>query len=151
MVRIELHLPRDSRYVTILRTVAACLLRDMKVPDEPAHDVQLVLSEACGNVVRHAKDTLEYSVTLAVDDDGCEIEVRDLGPGFRPAAPGQPQDPASEAGRGLLLMRALVDDLQFIRGDDATRVRLVKRWPQDGLQAGPPPLADGLTPPASPR
>ena len=140
MVRIELRLPRHAGYVPVLRSLSACLLRDMQVPDDSAQDVQLALSEACSNVVRHAKGIADYSVTVAVSVEGCEIEVRDLGPGFRVSAAPQPHDPEAEAGRGLFLMRALVDDLQFTRDDDATCVRLVKRWPREALGvAGLPP------------
>jgi anti-sigma regulatory factor (Ser/Thr protein kinase) len=37
-------------------------------------------------------------------------------------------DTDAESGRGLFLMRALVDDFEFMREHDGTRLRLVKRW-----------------------
>jgi serine/threonine-protein kinase RsbW len=127
-VRVELSLPRDASYVPLTRNVAACLMDDMGVPDEAAEDVKVALSEACANVVRHAEGAHGYSVSLEVTPAGCEIEVIDLGAGFATNAQGQ-IDTDAEDGRGILLMRALVDDFQFLRERNATKVRLVKRWP----------------------
>lgn len=127
LVRVELTLPRDSSFVTVMRNMANSLLVDLRVPEEAIGDVQVAVSEACANVVRHAEGTFDYSVSLAIGPDGCEIEVADLGPGFE-SVPASGADVDAEDGRGLLLMRALVDDLEFIRDDATTRVRLIKRW-----------------------
>jgi serine/threonine-protein kinase RsbW len=141
MAEVELHLilPRDARYVSLLRDVARSLLRGLDVPQESVDDVGLALSEACSNVIRHADGSAEYGVVLTVTSASCEIEVCDLGPGFdratlSAAGPGATDRTAiPEDGRGLALLRALMDDLQFVRDDDTTRVRLVKRWDAVGL------------------
>lgn len=135
-IRMQLSLPRDARYVGLLRTVSKCILDDFGVPAHETEDVQLALTEACANVIRHAHDTFDYSVSLLATEDGCEVEVIDLGPGFDPPAPDAPAAAGHyESGRGVQLMRALVDDLQFIRQQHATRVRLVKRWTQQPAMA----------------
>lgn len=133
-VRVQLRLPRDASYVPLSRNVANILLEDMGVPEDASGDIQIALSEACSNVVRHAAGVIDYSVTLAIRPEGwCEIEVVDLGTGFDlPAAANGDHGEAdgdAEAGRGLFLMRELVDDFQFLREHNTTRVRLVKRWP----------------------
>lgn len=135
---IALSLPRDARFVGVLRNVAACIFDEIGAPQEAADDVRVALSEACANAVRHAVGSSEYSVGLSIDEDGCQIEVTDLGPGFDfPASlDGDDDDlPAvdSETGRGFMLMRALVDDLQFARQDDGTSVTLRKYWPEVGV------------------
>lgn len=137
-IELRLSLPRDARYVTVLRRVSDSLLRGLDVPDSSVDDVTVALSEACGNVIRHAQGTDEYGVRLSVDADHCTIEVCDLGPGFDASA--IQGDKAmldgvvdAEAGRGLPLLRALVDDLQFVREDETTTVRLIKRWEAVGL------------------
>jgi serine/threonine-protein kinase RsbW len=141
MAEVELHLilPRDARYVSLLRDVARSLLRGLDVPEESVDDVGLALSEACSNVIRHAEGTNEYGVVLTVASASCEVEVCDLGPGFDGATLGAPgpgtpdQTATAEDGRGLALLRALTDELQFVRDHDTTRVRLVKRWDAVGL------------------
>ena len=141
LLRLELHLPRDARYVGVTRNVAEALFRQIGCPDDLNADIQLALTEACANAVRHAVDTDDYSVVLTVNEDCCEIEVVDLGPGFGPFAPSSEDQvgPEVESGRGLMLMRALVDDLEFRALEDGTAVRLRKFWP--GLVLAP--AADG--------
>lgn len=135
-ITLDLNLPRDARFVPVLRHVSESLLDGLLVPRESIDDVALALSEACGNVIRHADDTTEYGVRLSVDDDGCEIEVRDLGPGFEPEALTEVLD-EPESGRGIPLIEALMDDLEFTRTDTTTTVRLVKRWDAMGLRLRP--------------
>ena len=141
MAEIELHLtlPRDARYVPVLRNVAGSLMRSLEVPEESVDDVAIALSEACGNVIRHAAGTDQYGVVLTVATASCEIEVCDLGPGFDRARMDAAQRgdideiEGAEDGRGLRLLQALMDELQFVRDDDTTRVRLLKRWDAVGL------------------
>lgn len=140
---LQLSLPRDGRFVGLLRRVVACVFDDIGAPQPAADDIRVALTEACANAVRHAVGSSEYSVSFTVDDSGCEIEVVDLGPGFDVAVDGRidPEtdlglDLDSETGRGVLLMRALVDDLHFIRQDDGTCVTFRKEWPEVGTAVG---------------
>ncbi len=140
-IELQLTLPRDARYVGILRRVSESLLRGLHVPQPSIEDVAVALSEACGNVIRHATGTHEYGVRLSVDADHCSIEVRDLGPGFDLEGLDEPPveltgGPGAEDGRGLGLLEALMDDLEFVREDDTTTVRLVKRWEAVGFANG---------------
>ncbi len=154
LIRMELSLPRDARYVAVMRNVASGILSDLHAPQDASDDVQIALSEACTNAVRHATGSSDYSVKFSVSDEWCEIEIVDLGPGFelpgvgartgldrRDAAGDVDLDEVGlelENGRGLVLMRALVDDFEFRREDGSTKVRLVKRFPGVGLQAPEP-------------
>ncbi|HVM00383.1 MAG TPA: ATP-binding protein [Egibacteraceae bacterium] len=133
---IQLSLPRDARFVSLLRNVAGCVFDDIGAPREATNDIQVALTEACANAIRHAVGSNAYSVAFSVDAEGCEIEVVDLGPGFELPADillDPEPDGENETGRGVLLMRALVDDLQFIRQEDGTSVTLRKYWPEVGL------------------
>lgn len=132
-IELQLTLPRDARFVAILRRVTASLLEGLEVPVESVDDVTVALSEACGNVIKHARGTEEYGVRLSVEADHCSIEVCDLGPGFDASALDEDAAPLeavadAEDGRGIPLLQALMDDLQFVRDEDTTTVRLIKRW-----------------------
>lgn len=133
---LKLQLPRDARFVSLLRHVATCVFEDVGVPQEAADDIRLALTEACANAVRHAVGSNAYSVVFTIDAAGCTIDVLDLGPGFAFPAP-RPDDAVpdadTETGRGFMLMQALVDDLQFARQDDGTTVTLRKFWPDAGV------------------
>ena len=126
LVKMQLSLPTEARYVGMMRNVAGSVMSDIGVPDDANADVQVAVTEACANAVRHS-DVGEYVVRLEVCDDSCEVEIVDLGGGFEPPEINM-QAEDMESGRGLWLMQALVDDLQFVRGDDGTHVRLRKQW-----------------------
>jgi serine/threonine-protein kinase RsbW len=92
-------------------------------------DLQMALSEACANVVRHATASQAFDVDVEVEPERCQVQVIDHGPGFTP----RPEDFRQggweqEAGRGLALMRALTDELSLDRLADGMRVRFVRTW-----------------------
>jgi serine/threonine-protein kinase RsbW len=129
LLSATLTLPRHERYVRILRDTLRTVLAGLDVAEEDIDDLELALTEASANVVRHAEDSAEYEVTVEVDADGCVIRVSDRGPGFaeQPGEPALPPAPA-ESGRGLALMQALTDELHFERDADGMTVDLRKRW-----------------------
>lgn len=132
LVKMQLSLPTEARYVGMMRNVTSTVMADMGVPQDANEDVQLAVTEACANAVRHS-DVGEYVVRLELGDEACEVEVVDLGGGFEPAEIHAANDDV-ESGRGLHLMQELVDEFQFMRADDGTHVRLVKTWRDEALQ-----------------
>ncbi len=131
LVTVHLSLPRDAQYVGVMRGVAGSLLEKAGVPRETIDDIELAVGEVCANAVNHAAPSTTYDVVLELDDDRCEVEVVDRGPGM-PVGRKPELDVLRESGRGLDLLTALVDDLQFTRQADATRVRFTKGWPSKG-------------------
>lgn len=133
LVRMELGLPRDARYMALLRTLTSRILVGVGTPSEALDDVCLAMTEACSNAVRHAAGAPDYTVEIEVDIGGCEILVSDLGPGFeRPVRWDHLEADAGgierESGRGLLLMHALVDDVDVLRREEGAAVRMRKSW-----------------------
>ena len=150
-IQLQLCLPRESRYVPVLRSTTSQLLVDLGVSREDVGDVELALTEACANVVRHAVDTSEYVVEVAVNDEECRIVVCDQGPGFDPDEAEHAREEAltmAEAGRGLALMSALVDDVSFERQHKQHSVELRKCWedPISGAPAAGGPAAASEAP-----
>jgi serine/threonine-protein kinase RsbW len=89
-------------------------LRAFGVESDSIHDVELAISEACANVIQHAVDSDGYEVTIELAADRCAITVLDRGEGFDAADVTVQDDSDAESGRGLTLMRALVDNLNFV-------------------------------------
>ncbi len=110
---LSVSLPRESVSVPVVRRLAAQALRAFGVQEEDVDDVQLAITEACANVIDHAGATDTYDVKVELSADRCAITVVDQGGGFDAASiPSRPLDD-SEEGRGLALMRALVDNVAF--------------------------------------
>src|SRR5207237_7252504 len=92
-------------------------LSELGVDTECASDIEVALSEACTNVLDHVGEDEEYEVRLRISDQLCVIQVIDSGAGFDAGPLGhRDAEHNAEAGRGIQLMRALVDRVDFTRG-----------------------------------
>ena len=125
---ISLALPVDAHTVPLARHLVAVLLQDLNVTEHTRHEVELALSEACANVVRHAETQADYELQVRVGDNACDIVVSDKGKGFDAGTGRAPSTRGSSSGRGLELMRSLMDDASFRSGsDEGTAVHLHKK------------------------
>ena len=125
---LSLRLPRDEASVPLVRHLCGDALRKLGVLPDCVSDVEVAITEACTNVVKHSSDPQdEYEVTIAIDGHTCAISVSDAGPGFDHESPRASALPSAESGRGIALMNALVDDVEFVSApEDGTIVHLVK-------------------------
>jgi serine/threonine-protein kinase RsbW len=124
----SVRLPRDARSLPLMRGLVRQALDHLDVAAQTIEEILLAMTEACANVVQHAGEHEEYQVDVALTDDLCHISVLDEGHGFDFESAVAPAGSPLEAGRGLVLMKALVDDLKFVRAEDGRhRVELQKR------------------------
>lgn len=110
---LSLSLPRESGSVPVVRRLAAQALHAFGVDGDDIFDVQLAISEACANVIDHAADTDTYEVMVELAAHRCAITVVDQGGGFDATSVPPEAQLSDEAGRGVALMRALVDNVAF--------------------------------------
>ena len=128
-IALSLNLPRDADSVPLARHIVRNALAEVGVTEDCTHDVELALSEACTNVLLHSGPGDEYDVRLVIDDERCELRIVDVGLGFDAASPRRVGgDHERERGRGIGVMRALVDKVQFdSKAAAGTVVHLQKR------------------------
>jgi serine/threonine-protein kinase RsbW len=125
---LALTLPRDEQTVSVARHVVRIAMEQVGVEATCVDDIELALSEACTNVLVHAGPGDQYVVRLDLEDRLVVIGVIDVGRGFDSARL-QAEDalPDDERGRGLGLMQALVDRVDFTsRPEAGTIVTLEK-------------------------
>ncbi|WP_243726054.1 ATP-binding protein [Actinomadura rubrisoli] len=133
-MRFSLALPREALSIPVIRRVVGDALRGLGVSEDCVADILVAASEACTNAIQHARASGAYEVAGHIDEGVCVLKIMDWGRGLRPA----PQDPGvlSESGRGIKIMRALVDDLSIDSSPDrGTVVHLQKRltWRDEAL------------------
>jgi serine/threonine-protein kinase RsbW len=134
-MRFSLALPRESLSIRVLRRVLGDALRGLGVAEDCIGDILVAASEACTNVIQHSHTPLDYEVLARVDDGVCVLTVTDRGRGLAEEFPAEAGDHA-ESGRGIKIMRALVDDVTFDTSPgQGTAVRLCKRltWKDEAL------------------
>ena len=129
VITFSLSLPRDEASVPVVRRLCKSALDDLGVEDSCVSDIELAVTEACTNVLQHAHGTVDvYETTVEISDSDCTIRVIDSGEGFDASAEGRGDHiDEAESGRGIFLIRALVDNVRFIsRPEDGTIVHLEK-------------------------
>jgi serine/threonine-protein kinase RsbW len=114
---IELTFPAQSRYLVLARLGIAGIAPVARLAEDVLADLKLAVTEACANAVRHAyAEDEEGAVRLRLTLDGTAltIEVADDGRGIETGSIA-PRDPSSlpEAGMGLSIIRAVVDELEI--------------------------------------
>jgi serine/threonine-protein kinase RsbW len=125
---LALTLPRDEQTVPVARHVVRNAMDQAGVEAACVYDLELALSEACTNVLLHSGPGDQYVVRLDLEDRLGVIRVIDVGHGFDSAGlQAEGSLPEAERGRGLGLMQALVDRVDFTsRSEAGTIVTLEK-------------------------
>ena len=115
-MRLALCLPRDEVSVPVVRRILKGSLETLGVVRDTIADIELALTEACTNVLDHSETDTEYEVSVGIDGKTCLIEVIDRGAHpFDGSVKGLlDAPPNAEDGRGIQLMRALVDRVEFV-------------------------------------
>lgn len=122
-------LPRDELTVPVVRRLLRAAMGELGVSPDWVSDVELAVTEACANVIEHAHlGDDEYEVSVELSELACTIRVVDTGRGFDSLRAGEvAADGSAERGRGIHLMKALVDRVQFeVRPEQGTVVQLYK-------------------------
>lgn len=127
-ITFTLSLPRDGQSVPLVRRITGDSLGVLGVEADCVSDIQVALSEACSNVLKHSGAEDDYEVNVVIRDRLATLEVLDRGAGFDAERVGlSDAAAASEGGRGIQLMRALVDQVSFtVRPEAGTVVHLEK-------------------------
>jgi anti-sigma regulatory factor (Ser/Thr protein kinase) len=126
-ISLDLLLPRDAASVPATRRLLDAALAALGVEEHIRDDIEMMLTEACSNVIRHADHGARYTVRATIQDRRCTIKVIDSGTGFDAGRVPLP-DLSAEHGRGLLIMQSLADEVRFASfPEDGALVSLEKR------------------------
>lgn len=113
-LKSRLELPCHASHLSTARHMAHTLLDQSPADDAVKDNALLIVGELCTNVLRHAGLTPDdcYRVEIEIDHGIMFITVTDGGKGFvrdRSFVPGG----ESEGGRGLFLIEALSDGVEY--------------------------------------
>lgn len=132
---IVLDLPSEASVLSLVRAALRAVADDARrvrlLPRE-VDEVQVVLQEACTNVIRHAHKG-DASKRLVVEflrrEDALEILVRDSGPEFVLGAKKRDESEGiPEGGYGVTIMRSWMDEVTLTHDGSGNLLRLVRRY-----------------------
>jgi len=131
----SLTIPSDLRLLALARAFVEAVCQVAGLDERATHAVVLATDEAANNVMRHAHhDNPDAPLTIQcfIHPDSIEIRLQDEGAPFDLSA--VPQLNPSElrvGGRGVFLMRTLMDELEVQpRGERGNTLRMVKHYRQ---------------------
>ncbi len=126
---LNLRMPAEAASIVAITDAISELLVRFKVPEEKQLEVGLAVQEALTNAVVHGCNndpSKEIQCRLQRDLQGrIAIIVTDPGPGFRPERlpdPKQGENVYADHGRGVYLIRQLMDEVHFENGGNEIRM-----------------------------
>jgi serine/threonine-protein kinase RsbW len=108
--------------------------KDMNFSEGETDDIAIALTEAVSNAMSHGnKNIKSKNVTIIIDQkpNYMEILVTDEGGGFDPENvddPLLPENLLKESGRGIFILKSLMDSVEFSSNNKGTTTRLTKKF-----------------------
>ncbi len=118
-IKFELICPSDPKEIGSVETFLHRVNKRMKFDDGMMYRLLVATTEAVNNAIVHGNRTDPLKlviVTCLITRRSMKIRVRDQGAGFDPGLVPNPLDDKNllkESGRGVFLMRSLMDDVRF--------------------------------------
>jgi serine/threonine-protein kinase RsbW len=134
-IQLELSLGSEVRAISPFVDTLMYLVRKCRWIPENEQDVEIALREALANAVihgNHEDPTKQIYVGCRGGIGEISIVIRDEGQGFdirEVADPTAPENIQSPHGRGIFLMKALMDEVRFEQGGTVVYLRKSVRKP----------------------
>jgi serine/threonine-protein kinase RsbW len=126
---LDIRMPADRAKIASVSETIGTKLSQLDVPEDKRLEIDLAVQEALANAVVHGcknNPTCEVRCRLERDDEGrILIIVTDQGVGFNPdhvADPKKTDRLYEDHGRGVYLIRQLMDKVQFEQGGKEIRM-----------------------------
>lgn len=138
---VHLRVPSSVEHLDVVQALAERLASMAGFSDDDTLDVGLAVREGAINAMKHGhewKASLPVDVRFETNATTFTIRIRDCGEGFDPETTPDPTSPENilrTSGRGLLLIRSLVDEIDFVRHDDGMELRLSRKVPSASSSA----------------
>ncbi len=128
----QLVLPRLLESLNQIDQMTEQISESMEFSEDDRDNIAIAVTEVANNAIMHG-NKLDYHKTVTVsfyeDENRLSIYIKDEGRGFNPKELGNPLDPSNilkETGRGIFILRSLMDDVQFHNNSTGTEVKIVK-------------------------
>jgi serine/threonine-protein kinase RsbW len=126
---LDLSMPADSEAIAAVVDTITESLAQLDVPEQKRFEVALAVQEALANAVVHGCEndaSKQVRCQLKSDPNGrIVIIVTDPGPGFSPellSDPKRSENLYADHGRGVYLIRQLMDEVHFEHGGNELRM-----------------------------
>jgi serine/threonine-protein kinase RsbW len=142
---IRLEFTSTLEMLNFLQVASDCIAHTAGLDEDTSHRVSVAVRESVINAIKHGNRNdatkrvfVEFETMVAADLE-LSIRVRDQGEGFDPEAVANPLAPGNllkSSGRGIFLIRQLMDDVRLQRAPEGgMEIRMIKRQASPALSA----------------
>ncbi len=128
----ELEVPSDQDYLAEVDNFTEKLIKKTLLPSSDVDDVAIVISEAVNNAMVHGNNldvTKSVKIRLYSCSKYIRIVIQDEGGGFSPEDVPDPREDENllkASGRGLLIIRHLMDEVSYRSVKSGTQIIMDK-------------------------
>jgi len=119
-IAVDIKVPNQTRYLCLIGHIGENIARTLRNYDgdreQLAYDLNLVLTEAMANAIKHANvddPAKEVHIEISIRDKQLIIKVFDFGEGFDIKRYAEPRHPLDEHGRGVYLIHTVMDEISY--------------------------------------
>ena len=129
-------IPSEPMQLSRVESRILSRLEALNYGERASFAIRLAVEEAVVNAIKHGNrmdKAKNVVITYSVDNEQCVVSVEDEGEGFDPDAVPDPtadENIEQSSGRGLMLMRAYMDEVKF--NEKGNRVTMHKKAPWAG-------------------
>jgi len=133
-LEVDIRVPSQTRYLGLIGKIGEDIARTLKRyqgdREELAYHINLVLTEAMSNAIRHANENdpdKDLQITIQIEKQKLHIRVYDEGQGFDFASVPPPEFKyLDEHGRGVYIIRSLMDSVTYKRDKKGHVLEMIK-------------------------
>ncbi len=128
----KITVPSDHEYLSTVDEFIEGILRDWGTDESVIADIAISVSELVNNAIVHGNDEVpDQTVVVEIgrDNGNAQITVRDQGTGFNPKEIDDPladENLLKEVGRGIFIVRNLMDNVDIQASDNGTSITITK-------------------------
>ena len=129
---VELKLPINKNMELVATQTSEVVSKHMDLSEEQTSEISMALIEACINAFEHSETKSEIYIHFIISDDRLTIKVIDKGKGFDtsnvkiPNIEKKLKSNERKRGWGILLIKELMDSVDFESSNDGTTLTMVK-------------------------
>jgi len=136
IVNVDILVPNQTRYLGLIGNIAEQIAKQLDTgngdPDTLAYHLDLALTEAMANAIQYGSSTdakQSVRVCVSIDDKTLCLKVFDHGQGFDlQAVPTPDFADLDERGRGIFLIRSLMDSVEYRKSDNGNVLEMRKKF-----------------------
>jgi serine/threonine-protein kinase RsbW len=134
-IELDIKVPNQTRYLSLIGRIGEDIAREIDRysgdRETLAYQVNLVLTEAMSNAIKYGNpDNREETVHILINisENQLFIRIYDYGQGFDiNAIPAPDFDALEDCGRGIFLIKALMDSVQYRKQANGNMLEMIKQ------------------------